>query len=105
MSRFNVSLTAWAESQDSVYEPQFLKRRERRAEADRTEVLLTSRNRVTVATINLLPESFGSTHTYYGTPHVRPPYKKKKKRNIFLNGHVVFKERCSSIGGFFYVEV
>ena len=37
------SLIAWAKSQDSVHKPQFLKRRERRAEADRTKVrLLTS---------------------------------------------------------------
>ena len=28
----------WAKSQDSVHKPQFLKRRERRAEADRTKV-------------------------------------------------------------------
>ena len=34
------SLSVWAKSQDSVHKPQFLKRRERRAEADRTEVLL-----------------------------------------------------------------
>ena len=34
------SLIVWAKSQDSVHKPQFLKRRERRAEADRTEVLL-----------------------------------------------------------------
>ena len=40
MSQFNVLLTVWAKSQDSVRKPQFLKRRERRAEADRTEVLL-----------------------------------------------------------------
>ena len=40
MSHFNVSLIVWARSQDSVHKPQFLKRRERRAEADRTEVLL-----------------------------------------------------------------
>ena len=40
MSHFNVSLTVWAKSQDSVHKPQFLKRRERRADADRTEVLL-----------------------------------------------------------------
>ena len=30
----------WATSQDSVHKPQVLRRRERRAEADRTEVLL-----------------------------------------------------------------
>ena len=43
MSHFNVSLIVWEKSQDSVHKPQFLKRRERRAEADRTEVfLLTS---------------------------------------------------------------
>ena len=36
---FNVSLTMWAKSQDCVHEPQILKRK-RRAEADRTEVLL-----------------------------------------------------------------
>ena len=40
MSHFNVSLIVWAKSQDSVHKPQFLKRREGRAEADRTEVLL-----------------------------------------------------------------
>ena len=34
------SLIVWAKSQDSVHKRQFLKRRERRAEADRTEVLL-----------------------------------------------------------------
>ena len=38
MSHFTVSLIVWAKSQDSVHKPQFL--RERRAEADRTEVLL-----------------------------------------------------------------
>ena len=37
MSHFNVSLIVWAKPQDSVHKPQFLKRR---AEADRTEVLL-----------------------------------------------------------------
>ena len=37
------SLIVWTKSQDSVHKPQFLKRRERRAEADRTKVfLLTS---------------------------------------------------------------
>ena len=42
MSHFNVSFIAWEKSQDSVHKPQFLGR-ERRAEADRTEVLpLTS---------------------------------------------------------------
>ena len=40
VGHFNVSLIVWAKSQDSVRKPQFLKRRERRAEADRTEVLL-----------------------------------------------------------------
>ena len=40
VSHFNVSLIVWAKSQDSVHKPQFLKRRERRAEADRTKVLL-----------------------------------------------------------------
>ena len=40
MSHFNVSLIVWAKSRDSVHKPQFLKRRERRAEADRTEALL-----------------------------------------------------------------
>ena len=39
MSHFNVSLIAWAKSQNSVHKPQFLKR-ERKAETDRTEVLL-----------------------------------------------------------------
>ena len=34
MSRFNVSLIVRAKSQDSVHNPQVLKRRERRAEAD-----------------------------------------------------------------------
>ena len=34
MSHFNVSLIVWAKSRDSVHKPQFLKRRERRAEAD-----------------------------------------------------------------------
>ena len=38
LSHFNVSLIVWAKSQDSVRKPQF--GRERRAEADRTEVLL-----------------------------------------------------------------
>ena len=48
MSHFNVSLTAWSKSQDSVHKPYFLKRRERRAEADRTKVLLlTSPARLT----------------------------------------------------------
>ena len=43
VSHFNVSLIVWAKSQDSVRKPQFFRRRERRAEADRTEVpLLTS---------------------------------------------------------------
>ena len=36
----HVSLIVWAKSKDSVHKPQFLKRRERRAKADRTEVLL-----------------------------------------------------------------
>ena len=36
----NISLIVWAKSLDSVHKPQFLKRREGRAEADRTEVLL-----------------------------------------------------------------
>ena len=40
MSHFNVSLIVWAKSQDSAHKPPFLKRRERRAEADRTKVLL-----------------------------------------------------------------
>ena len=40
MSHFNVSLIVWAKSQDSVHKPQFSKRRERRADADRTKVLL-----------------------------------------------------------------
>ena len=40
VSHFNISLIVWAKSQDSVHKPQFLKRRERRAEADRTKVLL-----------------------------------------------------------------
>ena len=40
VSNFNVSLIVWAKSQDSAHKPQFLKRRERRAEADRTKVLL-----------------------------------------------------------------
>ena len=43
VSHFNVSLIVWARSQDSVRKPQFLKRRERRAEADRTKVLLLTR--------------------------------------------------------------
>ena len=38
VSHFNVSLIVCAKSQDSVYKPQML--RDRRAEADRTEVLL-----------------------------------------------------------------
>ena len=41
------SLIVWAKSQDSVHKPQFLKRRERRAEADRTEVLLLTAKRLT----------------------------------------------------------
>ena len=40
MSHFNVSLNEWAKSQDSVHKPQILERRERRAETDRTKVLL-----------------------------------------------------------------
>ena len=40
VSHFNVSLIVQAESQESVHKPQFLKRRERRAKVDRTEVLL-----------------------------------------------------------------
>ena len=40
MSHFNVSLIVWAKSQDSVQKSQFLNRRERRAKADRTKVLL-----------------------------------------------------------------
>ena len=40
VSHFNVSLIVWAKSQDSVHKPPFLERRERRAEADRTKVLL-----------------------------------------------------------------
>ena len=40
MRYLNVSLIVWAKPQESVHEPQVLKRRERRAEADRTEVLL-----------------------------------------------------------------
>ena len=40
VSHFNVSLTVWAKSQDGVHKPQFLKRRERTAEADRTKVRL-----------------------------------------------------------------
>ena len=40
VSHFNVSLIVWAKSQDSVHKPQYLKRRERTAEADRTKVLL-----------------------------------------------------------------
>ena len=51
MSHFNVSLIVWAKSQDSVHEPQFLKIREKRAEADRTKVLLlTSQAPYRVAT-------------------------------------------------------
>ena len=42
MSHFNVSAIAWAKSQDSVHKPQVLKRGERRAEADRIEVLLVN---------------------------------------------------------------
>ena len=38
MSHFNVSLIVWAKSQDSVHKPPFLKRRERRDEADRTNI-------------------------------------------------------------------
>ena len=38
MRHFNVSLIVWAKSQDSVQKPQLLKKRERRAEADRTTV-------------------------------------------------------------------
>ena len=38
---FSVSvIIVWAKSQDGVHKPHFLKRRERRAEADRTKVLL-----------------------------------------------------------------
>ena len=40
MKHFNVSLIVWAKSQDSAHKPQFLKRRERRDETDRTKVLL-----------------------------------------------------------------
>ena len=40
VSHFNVSWIVWAKSQDSVHKPHFLKRRERRSEADRTKVLL-----------------------------------------------------------------
>ena len=40
VSDFNVSLIVWAKSQDGVHKPQFLKRRERTAEADRTKVRL-----------------------------------------------------------------
>ena len=39
MSHFNVSVIVWAKSQDSVHKLPFFGR-ERRAEADRTEVLL-----------------------------------------------------------------
>ena len=42
VSHFNVSLIAWAKSQDSVHKSHFLKRKERRAEADRTKILLLS---------------------------------------------------------------
>ena len=38
MSHFNVSLIVWAKSQDNAHKPQILKRR--KAQADRTEVLL-----------------------------------------------------------------
>ena len=40
VSHFNVSLILWAKSQDSVRKPRIFKRRQRRAEADRTKVLL-----------------------------------------------------------------
>ena len=40
VSHFNVSVIVWAKSQDTVHKPIVLKRRERRAEADRTKVLL-----------------------------------------------------------------
>ena len=40
VSLFNVLVIVRAKSQDSVHKPQFLKRRERRAEPDRTKVLL-----------------------------------------------------------------
>ena len=39
VSHFNVSLTVWAKSQDSVHKSFFFLK-EKRAEADRTEVLL-----------------------------------------------------------------
>ena len=40
VSHFNISLIVWAKPQDSVHKPQFLKRREKRAEEDGTKVLL-----------------------------------------------------------------
>ena len=40
VSHFNASLLVWAKTQEGVHKPQFLKGREMRAEADRTEVLL-----------------------------------------------------------------
>ena len=40
VTHFHVSLIVWAKSQDSVHKPPFLKRRERTAETNRTEVLL-----------------------------------------------------------------
>ena len=36
----------WAKSEDSVHKPQLLKRRERRAEADRTKVLLLTKEEI-----------------------------------------------------------
>ena len=35
MSHFNVSLIVWAESQDSVHKPQFLKRKESQSRSNR----------------------------------------------------------------------
>ena len=50
MSHFNVSLIVWVKSQDSVHKPQCLKRRERRAEANRTSagLMLSSRQAIVV---------------------------------------------------------
>ena len=47
LSHFNVSLIVWTKSQDSVHKPQFLKRRERRAKADRTKILLLTSQALT----------------------------------------------------------
>ena len=66
MSHFNISLIVRAKSQDSVHKPQCFKRRERRAKADQTKVLLLT------------------SQAPYRRPHqltTRHPY---SRRNLYL---------------------